>query len=182
MTALHLRNSGETLANPAEIQTFLADNGIFYEQWNLAMIPATLRDRCILSEEERSFVLDALKTQTGRLAATRGYVKWDIVWDVVALSDSTSGLEPLSRDFEQIHTHTRDEVRAIIAGEGVFAIRNRGDAGYFDVTLEPGDVISIPENHPHSLSLTDAGQIASVRLFADPAGSIVHPFIDPEET
>lgn len=98
-------------------------------------------------------------------------------WDVISLSDSTPNLEELLKKFEQVHTHTEDEVRVIAAGSGIFVIK--GEEGYFDVVLSPGDVISVPEGNPHFFTLTDERKVVAIRLFIDPAGWVAHPYADP---
>jgi cupin superfamily acireductone dioxygenase involved in methionine salvage len=96
---------------------------------------------------------------------------------IVALSDATPNLDELLKKFEQVHVHTEDEVRAITAGNGIFTIK--GDSGYFDVELSPGDVISVPVNTPHFFTLMKNRQVVAVRLFIDASGWVAHPYEDP---
>ena len=79
-----------------------------------------------------------------------------------------------------MHTHTEDEIRAITAGRGIFIIKGTDDVGYFDVELEAGDVISVPENKPHFFTLMDNRKIVAVRLFIEKDGWIAHNYADPE--
>lgn len=176
MATIHQRETGRTLRDPAEIGAFLTHNGIFYEHWDIDLIPPELRDHFALDEDQRALLLASMRPAIERLAKSRGYVKWD----VISLSDATPDLEVLLRKFEQVHTHTEDEVRAIVAGEGIFVIKAADGSGYFDAVLEPGDVISVPENTPHFFTLTESRRVVAVRLFIDPAGWVAHPFVDQD--
>jgi 1,2-dihydroxy-3-keto-5-methylthiopentene dioxygenase len=174
VATIRVRNTGERITEEAQVREFLASNNVYYERWPLDALPASLRDKFVLSDAEKDEILEAMKPQIEALAKARGYVKWD----VISLSEETPNLEEMLKKFEQVHTHTEDEVRAIIAGSGVFVIK--GKEGYFDVELKAGDVISVPERNPHFFTLTDERKVVAVRLFIDPAGWVAHPYDDPE--
>ena len=128
-----------------------------------------------LGPTTKNQILSAFDAEIHDLAERRGYRTWDII----ALSDATPNLDELLKKFEQVHTHTEDEVRAITAGRGIFIIKGTDDIGYFNVELEAGDVISVPEHKPHFFTLMDNRQIVAVRLFIETEGWIAHPFADP---
>jgi len=175
LATIFIRNTGTSITTEADVAAFLADHDIYYEHWDLSGIPEHLRDRFDLSDEDKEAILTGLKDPIDRLASTRGYVKWDLI----SLASSTPQLDDLLKKFEQVHTHTEDEVRAIAAGSGTFIIKGAGDTGYFDVRLAKGDVISVPEYNPHFFTLTEERQVVAVRLFVDPSGWVAHPFADP---
>jgi 1,2-dihydroxy-3-keto-5-methylthiopentene dioxygenase len=176
MATITVRKTGQTLKSEADVAAFLAGNGVYYEHWELASVPPALRNRFDLTDADKETLLQALGTQIERLARARGYVKWD----VISLSPATPNLAELLKKFEQVHTHTEDEVRAIAAGSGTFVIKGKGETGYFDVRLQAGDVISVPEHNPHFFTLTEERRVVAIRLFIDPAGWVAHPFADPE--
>ncbi|GMA50594.1 acireductone dioxygenase [Alicyclobacillus contaminans] len=175
MATIRVRNTGEQISDEAKVRQFLADQNVYYDHWDTDQLPADLRGRFVLSDDEKQQVLDAFQSDIESLAKARGYVKWD----VISLSDATPNLEDLLKKFEQVHTHTEDEVRAIVAGSGIFVIKSQ-QVGYFDVVLEAGDVISVPENNPHFFTLTDERKVVAIRLFIDPSGWVAHPYADPE--
>lgn len=176
MASIRVRNTGERIEGIENVQAFLEKQDVLFEHWNIGKLPQALQGKCTLSDEEKEQTLKVFEEDIKSLAERRGYVSWD----VVALSDSTPNLEELLKKFEQVHTHTEDEVRAITAGHGIFIIKGKGDTGYFDVELEAGDVISVPENIPHFFTLMDDRQVVAVRLFIEPAGWIANPYNDPE--
>lgn len=176
MAVIRVRDTQQVIEGHDAVATFLEKQGVLYEHWNPNKLPATLVGKCNLSDEEKEQTLQVFQEEIKSLAQRRGYVKWD----VVALSDTTPNLDELLKKFEQVHTHTEDEVRAITAGHGIFIIKGQGNTGYFDVELEAGDVISVPENSPHFFTLMEDRQVVAVRLFIETEGWIAHPYNDPE--
>lgn len=177
MATIHIRNTDQRISDETAVRQFLTDNEVYYDHWALDAIPLELREEFTLDEAQKEQILESLSPQIEALAKERGYVKWD----VVAMSEKTPNLEEILKKFEQVHTHTEDEVRVMAAGSGVFIIKGK-DGGYFDVVLSAGDVISVPEKTPHFFTMTDERRFVAVRLFIDPSGWVAHPFEDPAFT
>lgn len=89
--------------------------------------------------------------------------------DEVALSPETENLDAICARFAEEHLHEDDEVRFVLAGEGIFDIRSNDDR-WMRVVVEPGDLIVVPAGKYHRFLLTDSTTIRCVRLFQDPAG------------
>ncbi|WP_010283262.1 1,2-dihydroxy-3-keto-5-methylthiopentene dioxygenase [Bacillus timonensis] len=176
MANIHLRNTGKRVEGQEEVAAFLQNQGVLYEHWNTSKLPAELIGNCKINDEQKEQILSIYEEEIKSLGERNGYQKWD----VIALSDETPNLEELLKKFEQVHVHTEDEVRAIVAGHGIFVIKGSGETGYFDVELEAGDVISVPVDTPHFFTLMDDREVVAVRLFIDPAGWVAHPIQDPE--
>ncbi|MFD0872137.1 Acireductone dioxygenase (Fe(2+)-requiring) [Chlamydia abortus] len=176
MAEIRIRNTGERISGEEKVKAFLENQGVLYEHWDAGKLPENLRNKFVLSDEEKKEILNVFDSEIRDLASRRGY----LTWDVIALSDATPNLDELLKKFEQVHTHTEDEVRAIAAGNGIFIIKGSEDVGYFDVELTAGDVISVPEEKPHFFTLMEDRQIVAVRLFIETEGWIAHPFEDPE--
>ncbi|MBB3110361.1 1,2-dihydroxy-3-keto-5-methylthiopentene dioxygenase [Paenibacillus phyllosphaerae] len=174
MAEIHIRNTNERIQGEENVRAFLDSQEVLYEHWNPGKLPAELQEKFVLSDEEKAQVLATFDEDIRDLADRRGYK----VWDLITLSDATPNLDELLKKFESVHTHTEDEVRAITAGKGIFIIKGTDDVGYFDVELEAGDVISVPEHKPHFFTLMDNRQIVAVRLFIETEGWIAHPFAD----
>ncbi|WP_054708290.1 cupin domain-containing protein [Bacillus sp. JCM 19041] len=175
MAVIEIRNTGEVIRGEKEVRQFLESQEVLYEYWNPKKLPESLQNECQLTDEGKAQVLSTFDEEIRSLAERRGYKNWD----VIALNENTPDLDTLLKKFEQVHTHTEDEVRAITAGSGTFVIKGE-DTGYFDVNLAPGDVISVPVNIPHFFTLSDERQVVAVRLFIDPEGWVAHKFDDPE--
>ena len=175
MAEIRIRNTEERIQGEENVRAFLESQEVLYEHWNTDKLPENLREKFILSDEEKTQVLATYDEEIRDLAQRRGYRTWDII----TLSEATPNLDELLKKFENVHTHTEDEVRAITAGRGIFIIKGTDDVGYFDVELSAGDVISVPEHKPHFFTLMDNRQIVAVRLFIETEGWIAHPFADP---
>ncbi|QKS69879.1 AraC family ligand binding domain-containing protein [Paenalkalicoccus suaedae] len=174
MATIVIRDTQETIKGTDEVRAFLESQEVLYEHWDPTKLPTELQGNCKIGDEEKAQILETFDEDIRSLADRRGYKKWD----VIALNEDTPDLETLLKKFEQVHTHTEDEVRAITAGSGSFVIKG-ADTGYFDVQLEPGDVISVPVDTPHFFTLSDERQVVAVRLFIDPEGWVAHKFDDP---
>ncbi|GIP37313.1 acireductone dioxygenase [Paenibacillus sp. J31TS4] len=174
MAQIRIRNTNERITGEENVKAFLDRQEVLYEHWDAGKLPESLRDQFSLSDEDKATILSTFEEEIKDLAKRRGY----LTWDIIALSEATPNLEELLVKFEQVHTHTEDEVRAITAGNGIFIIKGSDDVGYFDVELTAGDVISVPEHKPHFFTLMDDRQIVAVRLFIEKEGWIAHPFED----
>ncbi|MFF2887457.1 acireductone dioxygenase [Paenibacillus sp. NPDC057967] len=178
MAEIRIRNTEERIKGEENVRAFLDSQEVLYEHWDPSKLSEELQDKFVLSDEEKAAILKTYEAEINDLAARRGYRTWDII----SLSDATPNLDELLKKFENVHTHTEDEVRAITAGRGIFIIKGTEDVGYFDVELEAGDVISVPEHKAHFFTLMENRQIVAVRLFIETEGWIAHPFADPAFT
>jgi len=175
MAEIRIRNTNERISGEENVKAFLDSQEVLYEHWDASKLPVSLQNKFSLTDEEKAQILATFEPEIKDLASRRGY----LTWDLISLSDATPNLDELLKKFEQVHTHTEDEVRAITAGKGIFIIKGTDDVGYFDVELEAGDVISVPEHKPHFFTLMENRQIVAVRLFIETEGWIAHPYSDP---
>lgn len=89
--------------------------------------------------------------------------------DEVSLSKDTPNLQALLDKFKDEHLHDEDEVRFVLAGEGIFDLRSADDR-WMRVAVSAGDVLIVPKGLYHRFFLSDSCTIRCVRLFQDPAG------------
>lgn len=175
MAEIVIRNTNERITGDDNVRDFLDKQQVLYEKWDASKLPLELQTNFQLNDEQKQEILSVYDEEIRDLAARRGYK----IWDVITLSDSTPNLEDLLNKFEEVHTHTEDEIRAIVGGKGIFVIKGSEDIGYFNVELEAGDVISVPENTNHFFTLMDNRKIIAVRLFIEDNGWVSHPVQDP---
>jgi len=175
MAQIRIRNTNERIEEEDQVLDFLTKQNVLYEHWDISKLPAQLHNKFVLTDEDKSSILTTYDEEIREISGRRGYK----VWDIVALSEATPNLPDILKKFEQVHTHTEDEVRAITAGQGIFIIKGDEETGYFDVELTVGDVISVPEGQPHFFTLMENKAIVAVRLFIEPAGWVADPFDDP---
>jgi 1,2-dihydroxy-3-keto-5-methylthiopentene dioxygenase len=177
MAVIKVRNTKEVIEGHDNVLSFLEKQGVLYEHWDMNKLPEGLREKFDLNDQEKEEILSAFKEDIEELAGRRGYK----TWDVITLSDATPNLDELLKKFENVHIHTEDEVRAIAAGHGIFIIKGDEQTGYFDVELEAGDVISVPEGNPHFFTLMEDRKVVAVRLFIETEGWVAHPYQEKDE-
>ncbi|MGW8442011.1 1,2-dihydroxy-3-keto-5-methylthiopentene dioxygenase [Paenibacillus sp. S33] len=175
MAEILIRNTNERISGEEQVREFLESHEILYEHWDASKLSGELQENFTLTDDQKAAVLQTFEPEIKDLAARRGYK----IWDVITLSEATPNLDELLAKFEQIHTHTEDEIRAIVAGKGIFIIKGPEEIGYFNVELSPGDVISVPENIPHFFTLMENQKIVAIRLFIEENGWIAEPYEDP---
>lgn len=165
----HQRSIPET-----EVLTYLNDHGIHYEYWPVNAVPPALKSQSGLTDQEKEEILAAFQPEIERISAQFGYIKHDLI---VLNPDSTPNLEELLQNFERRHRHREDEVRFIVDGAGIFTL-TRGDET-FSVTVEAGDLISVPAGTEHYFTLTPERNVKAIRLFQTVDGWVA---IYPEDS
>lgn len=165
MASIYFQETGERVSDQNAVNAFLTGQEVIYEKWDITKLPENLRENYSLTDEEKQQVLDVFQTELDDISERRGYQARDII----SLSDSTPNLDELLKKFENIHIHTDDEVRFIVSGHGIFAIQAK-DGQFFNVELEPGDLISVPVNTRHYFTLMEDRQVVAIRVFVTQEG------------
>ncbi|MCM3787060.1 cupin domain-containing protein [Domibacillus indicus] len=165
MAVIQFQETGERITDKNAIDAFLAAQEVIYEKWDISKLPENLRENYTLSDEEKQQILEVFGEEIRDISERRGYQ----AHDVISLSDSTPNLDELLTNFQKIHIHTDDEVRFIVSGHGIFAIQAK-DGQFFNVELEPGDLISVPVNTRHYFTLMDDRKVVAVRIFVTTEG------------
>ncbi len=154
------------IREPAEIKAFLKQYGIEFEQWDV--------EGRIGEDATSEEILEAYAPEIERLKQAHGFV----TADVINVIPETPGLDDMLAKFEKEHLHTEDEVRFTVKGSGVFHI-NPESADVFAVTVESGDLISVPKGTHHWFNLCSDKTIRCIRLFEDMSGWAPHYMEQP---
>jgi 1,2-dihydroxy-3-keto-5-methylthiopentene dioxygenase len=141
--------------SPAEIGRLLAQQGIRFEQWPTRKLPADA------SSEE---VLEAYRDEVEGLKAANGFT----TADVISLSADNPNKDALRQKFLDEHTHSEDEVRFFVRGEGLFYL-HFGDEVYA-VLCQKNDLISVPHGTRHWFDMGPEPEFTAIRLFTNPEG------------
>ncbi|AKO91483.1 cupin domain-containing protein [Priestia filamentosa] len=165
MANIRLHKTNERIENQEEVAVFLQSQEVIYENWDISKLPLHLQENYRLKEEEKEEILATFKEEIADISARRGYK----AQDVISLSAATPNLDELLNNFQREHHHTDDEVRFIVSGHGIFVIQGK-DGHFFDVELEPGDLISVPENIQHYFTLMDDRKVVAIRIFVTTEG------------
>jgi len=165
MAIIKIQGTNEVIEAQNKVAAYLEEQEVIYEHWNIEKLPADLREKYDLNDEEKQEILAAFKLEIDDISQRRGYQAADII----SLSDSNPNLDELLKNFQRKHIHTDDEVRYIVSGHGVFIIQGK-DERFFEVHLEPGDLISVPENITHYFTLSEDRKVVAVRIFVTSEG------------
>ncbi len=165
MTAIRLHHDNRCIEAPAEMASFLDGEGLVYRNWDVSRLREGLCGNYALTEADKAEILVAFKEEIESLKAEGGYV----TADVVVLSEKTPDLATLLGKFSREHHHSEDEVRFVVDGHGIFTIRGRSGR-YIELTVGPGDLITVPASTRHWFTLAEDRRIKCIRLFQDPSG------------
>ena len=95
----------------------------------------------------------------------QGYVDHDFI----ELDAGTPNLDAICARFDREHSHTEDEVRFVVDGEGIFDVRDAADR-WIRIEVSEGDLIVIPARKHHRFYLTGQKRIRCMRLFVNHDG------------
>jgi 1,2-dihydroxy-3-keto-5-methylthiopentene dioxygenase len=171
---IQFQHDGSLLKEQGDILDFLTDQEVIYEHWDIKKLPENLVDKFLLSDSDKIDILSAFSTEIAAISERRGYK----AHDVIALSEHTPNLQSLLVNFQREHHHTDDEVRFIVSGHGVFVILGK-DGTFFEVHLEPGDLISVPPNVRHYFTLEEDRKVVAIRIFVTTDGWV--PYYEKEK-
>ncbi|MFC4768153.1 1,2-dihydroxy-3-keto-5-methylthiopentene dioxygenase [Effusibacillus consociatus] len=166
MAQIRFHVTNERIENPEEVAKYLETQGVIYERWDISRLQGNLKEEYALSDEQKQEILNLFKPEIDALSAKRGYKSADIV----VLSDKTPNLDQLLDMFKKEHHHSEDEVRFIVDGHGIFALKGPKDGVYFDVELEAGDLISVPNGTRHWFTLMEDRKVKAIRIFESTEG------------
>ncbi|MDQ0162265.1 1,2-dihydroxy-3-keto-5-methylthiopentene dioxygenase [Aeribacillus alveayuensis] len=165
MATIRIHKSNKRIEEKEKVIHFLDEQGVIYEQWDISKLPEYLVENYQLTDKEKEEILYIFKEEIENISERRGYR----AHDVISLSETTPNLDQLLENFKKEHHHTDDEVRFIVSGHGTFAIQGK-DGQFFDVELEPGDLISVPENTRHYFTLQEDRRVVAIRIFVTTEG------------
>lgn len=158
MAILSIPDQQLTETNPEAIRSFLNERAIFFDQWQANVVFSDTA-----TQEE---ILAAYSYDLNPFMETGGYK----TADVITINQLTENYSAIRTKFLAEHTHSEDEIRFFVDGQGLFWFHL--DSGeIFNVLCEKGDLISVPEGTKHWF---DAGEknpsVKAIRIFIDATG------------
>ncbi len=160
MAILSIPDSNIQLTNVSEIRRFLNDRGVYFDQWNCDVV---FDDTA--SQED---ILRAYEKDLKPFMEKGGY----LTSDVISINTLTENYDAIRAKFLAEHTHSEDEIRFFVDGQGLFWF-NLPENPVFNLLCEKGDLISVPAGTKHWF---DAGEtnpfVKAIRIFIDMTGWI----------
>jgi 1,2-dihydroxy-3-keto-5-methylthiopentene dioxygenase len=162
MAILSIPEKQIQLRNANEIRSFLNDRGIFFDQWHCDVI----FDDTATTDE----ILSAYAKDLDPFMKNGGYQ----TADVISIHSTTENYDAIRAKFLAEHTHSEDEIRFFVDGQGLFWFHLENQA-VFNLLCERGDLISVPAGTKHWF---DAGVsnpfVKAIRIFIDMSGWVPH--------
>ncbi len=146
--------------NPAEIANILKTVGIRFEQWEAA--------EPVQAGDTQEKVLAAYQRDIDRLVHEAGYV----TVDVVSLTPNHPDKTAFRTKFLSEHSHSEDEVRFFVDGEGLFALHITDIV--YEILCKKGDLISVPANTTHWFDMGPNPRFVAIRFFNNPDGWVAN--------
>jgi len=134
--------------------------GIGFERWNAGQ---ELPD-----DADSDAIIAAYRSEIDRLVGERGYQ----TFDVVSMRPDHPEKEAFRRKFLDEHTHSEDEVRFFVRGQGLFVIHI--DARVYSMLCERNDLISVPANTRHWFDMGPNPSFTAIRVFNNPEGWVAN--------
>lgn len=106
---------------------------------------------------------------------TIDYIKYEYsvpYYDVVFLNNKTINYNKIRKEFIREHTHTDFEMRFITHGTATFYIKD--SSTIYEITVNTGDLISIPANMKHWFDAGETPDLSAIRFFTDTNGWIAN--------
>lgn len=137
--------------NNVSIRRELTAAGVRFEQWltQIDLSPGASADK----------VIAAFQTEIDQLITEGGYQ----CVDVISINEDDPQKEEIRQKFLSEHTHSDDEIRFFVAGEGLFSLHI--DDKVYEIHCKKGDLISIPANTPHWFDMGPNPSLITIRLF-----------------
>ena len=152
----HNPDAAKTVTDDAaEIGRLLESKGIRFERWATQELPA---------DAAPDQILEAYSSEIAKLKAENGFQ----TADVVSLNPDNPQKDFFRQKFLDEHTHSEDEVRFFVRGQGIFYL-HLGDQ-VFAVQCQKNDLISVPEGTRHWFDMGPEPEFTCIRLFTNPEG------------
>ncbi|MEP6939640.1 MAG: acireductone dioxygenase [Rudaea sp.] len=149
-----------TIKDHAQIARELAQVGVRFEKWEASkpVQPGASQDE----------VIAAYRGDIERLQREHGYQ----AVDVISLNADHPDRVALRAKFLNEHTHSEDEVRFFVAGQGQFTL-HIGDRIYETLCVQ-GDLIGVPDGTRHWFDMSESPYFIAIRLFTNKEGWVAN--------
>jgi len=155
------------LKDLTQIQKHLDRIGITLRHWPAPSAPRAkeLLEQQKLNDTEKEELLGYVQNRFEELKKEHGYQ----TRDMVVIHEDIPGLAEMLGKFDKIHTHSDDEVRYILNGQGYFGFVEP-DGKQFLLEVSGGDYINVPANTEHWFEMRGCNRCKAVRYFIDTSG------------
>lgn len=155
MARLIIPDQNKTIEQFEAIEQFLDERGIFIKQWDAAVE--------FSDDADQEIILNAYAHALKPYMNDNGYQ----TADVITVNAQTQNLDQIRAKFLSEHTHSEDEVRFFVDGQGYFWFNL--DV-VFCVHCSRGDLLSVPAGMKHWFDMGEPAFVKVIRIFSDESG------------
>lgn len=160
MAVVTIPDLNRSISSEIEIRAFLNERGVYFDVWDTIKVNDS--DSMDVIIEKYTPFLEPYMNKNGYKVA-----------DVININSQTENYDALRKKFLAEHTHTEDEVRYFIDGEGLFWFHlENGEV--FNVLCQAGDLISVPAGAKHWFDAGLEPYVKVIRIFIDMSGWVPH--------
>lgn len=160
MAVLNIPDENKTLENLEEIKSFLSDRGIEFSVWEAS--------KKLSDEDTQEDILSAYEHELKPFMEKNGFK----TADVISVNPNTENIEAIRQKFLKEHTHSEDEVRFFVDGEGLFWFHLNGEV--FNLLCTKGDFLSVPAGATHWFDLAPKYTVKAIRIFSNEEGWVAN--------
>ncbi|MBL1211277.1 cupin [Geminocystis sp. GBBB08] len=153
-------NTIEEIDKMKQITHQLKQVGVRFEQWQTI--------ESLKSGATQEEVLSIYQSDVKKLMDEEGY----LTVDVVSLTADNPHKTAFREKFLNEHTHSEDEVRFFVDGEGLFSLHIENQV--LEVLCTRGDLISVPANTRHWFDMGENPNFIAIRFFNNPEGWVAN--------
>jgi 1,2-dihydroxy-3-keto-5-methylthiopentene dioxygenase len=157
MATLLIARENKTITDFKTIQNTLNAHGIMIAQWKAS--------KEISNDATQDEILTAYAHELKPFMEKNGYQ----TADVINVHPETPNLMAIREKFMKEHTHSEDEIRFFVDGQGKFWFHLDNEE-ILCVTCERGDFMSVPKNFRHWFDLAPKYFVKAIRIFSNMEG------------
>jgi 1,2-dihydroxy-3-keto-5-methylthiopentene dioxygenase len=160
-TILEIPDKEFVTSDFAEIKKMLSERGVEFERWEAK------RELAIDSTQEQ--VLEAYAHELTPYMEKKGFQ----TADVINVHPAVPNVKELRAKFLREHTHSEDEVRFFVDGQGKFWF-HFDDGLVMALTCVRGDFLAVPKGYRHWFDLAPEYFVKAIRIFSNQEGWVAH--------
>lgn len=165
MAILNIPDQNKTITDFSEIKTLLNTHGIFLTKWEA--------NKPLSDNDSQETILEAYSHELKPFMDKNGFK----TADVINVHKDTPNVEALRGKFLKEHTHSEDEVRFFVDGEGLFWFHLKDEADkdlILNVLCQKGDFMSVPKGYKHWFDLAPKYHVKAIRIFTNVEGWVAN--------
>lgn len=160
-TILEIPDQGLSIDSYEKIKLFLKTRGVDLRRWEA--------NQPLPTDADQDSILKAYEHELRPFMEAHGFQSAD----VINVHKETPNVEQLREKFLSEHTHSEDEVRFFVEGEGKFWF-HFDDATVVSLLCTKGDFLSVPAGQKHWFDLAPSYYIKAIRIFTGQEGWVAH--------